>query len=270
MLQSSRMSLQQVREQVDAQVSASAETAGRLGSDLLSIVSVLAGDVSLRKALADAANDAGAKRALVEGLFAGRVDDRAIAVTAAAAGQRWARPQDFVSAVEIAGVTAVAAAAQAASRLGRVEEELFRFARTIEAEHELALALGSPAPAEDKRTLVADLLGAKAAEETVVLATQAAGQPRGLRVSEALDRYGEVLAARQNRSVAEVVVARPLTSAQQDRLASALSRTYGRELQLNLVVDPEVVGGVRVQVGDEVVSGTIADRLSDVRRRLAG
>jgi F-type H+-transporting ATPase subunit delta len=87
-------------------------------------------------------------------------------------------------------------------------------------------------------------------------------------VSEALDNYGEVLAARQRRSVAEVVVARPLTPQQQERLTQSLSRSYGRELVLHVQVDPDVVGGVRVQVGDEVMSGTIADRLSDVRRRL--
>jgi ATP synthase F1 delta subunit len=122
--------------------------------------------------------------------------------------------------------------------------------------------------AQAKRTLVRDLLGSAAAEETVLLAQQAAAHPRGIRVSEALDNYGEVLAARQRRSVAEVVVARPLTPQQQERLTQSLSRSYGRELVLHVQVDPDVVGGVRVQVGDEVMSGTIADRLSDVRRRL--
>jgi F-type H+-transporting ATPase subunit delta len=270
MLQSSRMSLQQTAESVETRIAAEPASARELGTDLLSIVSVLAGDVSLRKALADASNDAEGKRALVEGLFTGQVAAGAVAVVAEAAGRRWVRPQDFVTAVESAGVTAIAAAAQSESRLGRVEEELFRFARTVEAEHELGWALASPAPADSKRALVADLLGSKAAEETVLLAQQAVAHPRGVRASEALGRYGEILAARQNRSVAEVTVAQPLSAAQQERLAGVLSRTYGRELQLNLIVDPDVVGGVRVQVGDEVVSGTIADRLADVRRRLAG
>jgi F-type H+-transporting ATPase subunit delta len=115
---------------------------------------------------------------------------------------------------------------------------------------------------------VRDLLGSAAAQETLLLAQQAAAHPRGVRVTEALDNYGEVLAARQRRSVAEVVVARPLTPQQQERLTQSLSRSYGRELVLHVQVDPDVVGGVRVQVGDEVMSGTIADRLSDVRRRL--
>ena len=79
-----------------------------------------------------------------------------------------------------------------------------------------------------------------------------------------------MLAARQQRSVAEVTVAQPMSPEQQDRLTAALSASYGRELVLNVHVDPEVVGGVRVQVGDEVMNSTISDRLADARRRLAG
>lgn len=270
MLQSSRMSLQQVVAQVEELVSSPGAAGEQLGADLLGVVSVLVDEAALRKALADAALDSAAKQSLIESLFGGRFGAQAVSVTAEAAALRWARTRDFVTAVEVAGVTAVAAGAQAAGRLGQVEEELFRFARTVEADHELEWALASAAPVESKRGLVADLLGSKAAEETVLLAQQAAAHPRGLRVAEALESYGAVLAARQNRSVAEVVVAQPLTAAQHERLATTLSRSYGRELQLHVVVDPHVMGGVRVQVGDEVISDTMADRLADVRRRLAG
>ena len=267
MLQSSRMSLQQVLAHVDRAVSGTTVDAA-VGEGLLSVVGVLADDVSLRKTLADASIEPAGKAAVLDRLFGTRIDGVALEIARSAAGHHWARTQDFVTALEVAGVTAVAASAQAQSRLGRVEEELFRFARTIETHHELGWALGSGAPADAKRTLVRDLLGSAAAEETVLLAQQAAAHPRGIRVAEALDNYGEVLAARQRRSVAEVVVARPLTPQQQERLTQSLSRSYGRELVLHVQVDPDVVGGVRVQVGDEVMSGTIADRLSDVRRRL--
>lgn len=267
MLQSSRMSLQQVLAQVDRTVSGTTVDPA-VGDGLLSIVSVLSENVSLRKSLADASIDARAKGEVLDQLFGSQVDQVALGIVRDAAGLHWARTQDFVTAVEVAGVTAVAARAQSESRLGRVEEELFRFARTIESDHELGWAFGSHSETRAKRTLVQDLLGSAAAEETVLLASQAAAHPRGLRVSETLDNYGEVLAARQRRSVAEVVVARPLSTQQQERLTQALSRSYGRELVLHVTVDPDVVGGVRVQVGDEVMSGTIADRLSDVRRRL--
>src|SRR5699024_5466866 len=102
------------------------------------------------------------------------------------------------------------------------------------------------------------------------LVEQASLHPRGLRVATALDQYSDILAARQQRSVADVTVAKPLSESQTDRLQAALSASYGRELVLNVQVDPEALGGVRVQVGDEMMNSTVADRLADVQRKLAG
>jgi F-type H+-transporting ATPase subunit delta len=70
--------------------------------------------------------------------------------------------------------------------------------------------------------------------------------------------------------VATVRVARPLSDADRRRLTEALSRTYGREIHLNVVVDPEVIGGIRVEIGDDVIDGTVSSRLDEARRRLAG
>lgn len=268
MLQSSRSSLALTLQDLDAALRQ--QSGAALADGLLGMVSVLADNAQLRRAMADSAIDAERKRGVLQTLFSGSVDERALEIALAAAARHWARPQDFVTALEVAGVTAVAADAQTAGRLGQVEEELFRFSRLLESDHELGWAFESAAPAESKRALVADLLGERASADTVRLASQAAAHPRGLRVSETLDTYSEVLAARQQRSVAEVTVAQPMSPEQQDRLTAALSASYGRELVLNVHVDPEVVGGVRVQVGDEVMNSTISDRLADARRRLAG
>ncbi|MDN5877650.1 MAG: F0F1 ATP synthase subunit delta, partial [Brevibacterium sp.] len=146
---------------------------------------------------------------------------------------------------------------------------VFRFARLCESEHELARALGSDASASNKRALISDLLAGKAQADTITLIEQAVLYPRGLRVAAALDQYSDILAARQHRSVADVTVAKPLSEAQTQRLADALSASYGRDLVLNVQVDPAVVGGVRVQVGDEMMSSTVADRLAEVQRKLA-
>lgn len=268
MLQSSRNSLAATLADADVVIDAGAAEA--TGDGLLAITSVLAENAQLRRVLADNAVSAVAKQGLLTQLLGDRVDAGAVRIVTAAAGRRWARAQDLVSAIEVAGVTAIAARAQAAGELGRVEEEIFRFSRLLEADHELGRAFESAAPADSKRRLVTDLLGTRAHPLTVDLAAQAAAHPRGLRVPETLDRYSEVLAARQQRSVAEVTVARPMSEEQQERLADALSRSYGRRLAIKVQVDPEVVGGVRVQVGDEIMNSTIADRLSDARRRLAG
>ena len=86
----------------------------------------------------------------------------------------------------------------------------------------------------------------------------------------ALAAYQKVAAEVRGEEVATVRVARPLADAERDRLASALARTYGRDVHLNVIVDPEVIGGIRVEIGDDVIDGTVASRLDDAGRRLAG
>ncbi|GAA1872394.1 F0F1 ATP synthase subunit delta [Brevibacterium marinum] len=266
MLQSSRLSLQVVLESANAEISNG--DAREFGKGELAVVAVLAENVTLRKALADSSESAEKKQQLLRTLFSTRTTEPVLRSSEVAVGQRWARTQDLVTSLEVAGVTAIAAAAQATGRLGQVEEEVFRFARLCESEHELARALDSDASAQSKRELIADLLAGKAEADTITLIEQAAVYPRGLRVATALDQYSDILAARQQRSVADVTVARPLSEAQTEKLAAALSSSYGRDLVLNVQVDPEVIGGVRVQVGDEMMSSTVADRLADVKRKL--
>ena len=268
MLQSSRLSLQAVLETANSEISGGDPR--QIGEEALAVVGILAENVGLRKALADSSESAERKQQLLRTLFSTRITDAVLRISDKAVSRRWARTQDLVTSLEVAGVTAVAAAAQADGQLGQVEEEIFRFARLLESNHELSRALDSQATDESKRTLVSDLLGGKAQPDTIKLVEQAALHPRGLRVAKALDQYSDILAARQQRSVADVTVARPLNEAQTERLQAALSASYGRELVLNVQVDPEVLGGVRVQVGDEMMNSTVADRLADVQRKLAG
>ena len=89
-------------------------------------------------------------------------------------------------------------------------------------------------------------------------------------VGVALAEYQKVAAEVHGRHVATVRVAQPLADADRQRLADALSRRYDRPVHLNMVVEPELIGGVRVEIGDDVIDGTVASRLDDVRRRLAG
>jgi len=126
------------------------------------------------------------------------------------------------------------------------------------------------APVSSRVELARRLLSGRATSATVRLVEQAARAPRGLSFTEALDSYAKVAAAWRERLVATVRTAVPLTARDRERLASALSRQYGHEIRLNVLVDPEVIGGLRVELGDEVIDGTIAGRLDDARRRLAG
>ena len=155
--------------------------------------------------------------------------------------------------------------------LGEVEDELFRFARTVAADISLRDAFAArTVGTERKAELVRKLLADKVSPETQRLAVQAAVAPRGIRTEQALDRYLEAAAARRRQLVAEVVAASPLTEAQRERLSTALRRIYGRDIRINLDVDPEVLGGLRIQVGGELIDSTVLARLHGARRSLAG
>ena len=94
--------------------------------------------------------------------------------------------------------------------------------------------------------------------------------PRGRRIGELLSGAAEAVAQAAHRQTATVTAAAPLSAAQQKRLAAALTVQYGIETRLDVIVDPAVLGGLRVQVGDEVVDGTVSARLTDLRLQLAG
>src|SRR5699024_4325185 len=176
MLQSSRLSLQAVLEIANSEISGADPR--QIGEETLAVVGVLAENVALRKTLADSSESAEKKQHLLRALFSTRTADAVLRIADAAVGQRWARTQ-----------------ALATGQLGEVEEEIFRFARLLESNHDLSRALDSQAQDESKRALVNDLLSGKAQPETITLVEQASLHPRGLRVATALDQYSDILAA---------------------------------------------------------------------------
>jgi F-type H+-transporting ATPase subunit delta len=154
--------------------------------------------------------------------------------------------------------------------LDDLEDELFRFSRILSAEPELRSALSNPLlPADRKRGLLDALLGGKVTPVTLRLISQAALHPRGRSLDASLEEYGRLAAAWRQRLIAVVRVATGLDSGQRERLAAALSRTYGRGVHLNVVIDPGVLGGMSVQIGDEFIDGSVASRVARLRHRLA-
>jgi F-type H+-transporting ATPase subunit delta len=165
---------------------------------------------------------------------------------------------------------AVETTVRGSSDPGRLADELFTVERLVASTAELRNALGDPArSAEDKRGLLRDLLGGKVLPETSALLEQAvSGSHRT--VALALEDYQRTAAAVQGERVATVRSAQPLPDEARDRLQAALSRQYDRAVHLNVVVDPSLLGGLRVEIGDDVIDGSVASRLDEARRRLAG
>jgi len=238
------------------------------GEDLFAVAAVLRSEPGLRRVATDVSVAPEAKAGLMRQVFDGKIGDAALELVAKAVAHRWASARDLADALEHLGVIAVVRSAGRDS--GRLADELFGFAQVVKDNPDLRDALSDPArSAADKRTLVKGLLDDKALPATVTLVEQAlAGTHRTVGV--ALAEYQQVAADVHGQGVATVRVARPLPDGDRRRLVDALERQYDRPVHLNVVVDPEVVGGMRVEIGDDVIDGTVASRIDDARRRLAG
>jgi F-type H+-transporting ATPase subunit delta len=266
----SRAALGEAQDQLAAAASADPAAAGQLGDELFGVAGLLDREPALRRALTDATSPAGARTGLVRGLLGGRVSRPALDLVAGMATARWSSPRDLATAAERLAVLASAAAADSAGQLDDLEDELFRFSRIVSGEPELRAALANrQLPAERKAGLLNALLASRVSPAALRLITQAALHPRGRSLEESLEEYARLAAAWRQRLIAVVRVAAELTGSQRERLAAALSATYGRGIHLNVIVDPQVVGGMSVQIGDEFIDGSVASQLAALRRRLA-
>jgi F-type H+-transporting ATPase subunit delta len=266
---SSGESFAQLAEQLGAAIEGGADGAP-LGESLFAAADVLRSQPALRRAATDPSTAGEAKSALARGVFASHLVDAATEIVASAATLRWARSTDLAAALDQLGVVALVRAADARGEGDRLEDELFQFSRAVSDNPQLRDALSDPSrsPA-DKQALVRTLLEGRASDATVRLAERSVTGVH-LTVTRALAEYAKVAAQTRNRLVALVRAARPLDGGEQTRLGDVLARQYDQPVHLNVVVDRSLVGGVRVEIGDEVIDGTISSRLDDARRRLVG
>jgi F-type H+-transporting ATPase subunit delta len=239
----------------------------KAGEQLLDASLVVAGSPQLRSALADDTAEESDKRGIVDAVFAA-YEPAAKQILGSLVAQRWSSASDLVAGIEELGIRAVA---ESAPKSVSIDDELFTFATAVSSNADLELALGSKLGATEGRvSLVNALIGKKASAQTVSIVAALVAQPRGRRIGELL-RYGATIVAEQaGVAIATVTVAAPLTSAQLARVEKALSAQYDKVIRINEVVDPRILGGMRVQIGDEVIDGTVANRISDLRLQLAG
>jgi F-type H+-transporting ATPase subunit delta len=159
--------------------------------------------------------------------------------------------------------------ARAEGTLAEVEDELFRFSQTLQGNDELRRALTDPAiPAARRQQVVEDLLGGRASSTTVALVSMVVGTGRARSLPTIISKLVEMSAAEANKEVAEVRSAVPLTDDQRMRLAKALGKATGKDVEVKVVVDPSVLGGIVAQVGDTVIDGSVRRRLDQLKSAL--
>jgi F-type H+-transporting ATPase subunit delta len=267
----SRASFAALTEQLEAENITSAAVATRLADELFAVVGLLDTEHALRRALSDPGKPAGEKGAIAGALLHGKVTRRTEGLVVAVVEARWATPGDMVDALEQLAIEAMALAAQADGTLDDLEDGLFRFGRVVAGQPDLRAALADPSlPAERKQALLTALLDGKVSPVTLRLISQVALHPRGRSLTVALDLCAAIAARRREQLIAVVRSAVELSAAQRRRLADALAASYGHQVHLNVVIDPSVMGGISIQIGDELIDGTVASRLAAVRRKLAG
>ncbi|WP_300345117.1 F0F1 ATP synthase subunit delta [Nesterenkonia sp.] len=262
-------SLASLRSDLAEQIASAGLT---VADELFAALDVIDGSAGLRRALTDPAREPAGRASVVRSLFGSKAQQTTVGMLEAVVSRRWSSDRDLGDAVENLAVDVVAAQAERGGLQGLEELEgaLLGFRRTVAESHELQRALTDrQAPAEAKQRLAARLSPSVSAEARLLI-DRAVTQPRGLRPSALIEKFATAVAARQQRWIAQVTTAKELDSTTREKLSASLDRYFGRELKLDVVVDPSVVGGIRVQVGDEVVDGTVAARLSSLQRTLAG
>ncbi|MGW4230468.1 F0F1 ATP synthase subunit delta [Streptomyces sp. NPDC004980] len=267
----SREALAAARERLDALTDSTSVDAAKLAEELAAVTALLHREVSLRRVLTDPSQGGEAKAELAGRLLSGQVGGEAVDLVSGMVRSRWSQSRDLVDSVEELANTADLTAAQRSGVLDDVEDELFRFGRIVGSDKGLRSALTSrTASTAAKGELLRSLLGGKTQPVTERVVTRLVTQPRGRSLEAGLESLSKLAAERRDRMVAVVTSAVPLSDRQKQRLGAALAKIYGRQMHLNLDVDPAVLGGISVRVGDEVINGTIAERLEEATRRMAG
>ena len=242
-----------------------------LAGDLTAVAKVLLGEPVLTRHLAEPTDDAAPKQRLVQRLFGGKIGDPALEVLTTVAGQRWSTDANVVDAVEHVARLALLVRAERTGQSEEVEEQLFRFGRVLDAEPRLtALLSDDNAPADGRVALLRNVLERSGTVNATAesLLVQTVELLRGERADEAVVDLAELAVARGGEVVAHVTAAAELTGQQRGRLADVLTRIYGTPVSIQLSVDPALLGGLLITVGDEVIDGSISSRLSAAKTGL--
>lgn len=235
-----------------------------VGSELLDASGVIASSSALQAAVADAVVPAEAKQKLMRDVFSSASESSRVILDEVAAN-RWSDSEDVVSAIENLGIRAEAIVSGSG-----LDDELLAINAVVGSNAELELTLGSKlGESEAKAALVEKLFTGQASTPAVRIVSHLVKNARGRRIGAVLKEAAVIVADQYGFDLATVTVATELSSASVARLEKTLAESYGRPVKLNTVIDPSILGGMRIQIGNDVIDGSVAARLNELRTQLA-
>ena len=267
---SSRASVLTLRKSLADLVSKqSATDAAQFSADLFTVLTVLSTSVGLRRALTDNSRDAASKADLISNLFGKNVTEAAKTLFSQAASLRWSNPAEIADAIENLAVESASAAADKSGELEKMENQLFDFARALIANPEFRQALNTSSDTDaNKVTLLESVVNGKYSSHTINLLKRVVVLRRGRSIDATLATYSNYVSNSRNRLVAHVKTAIALTESQTSSLIAALTKQMGKEVHVNIEIDPKVLGGISIRYADDVIDGTVVNRLAEASRAL--
>ncbi|QEN13283.1 F0F1 ATP synthase subunit B/delta [Mycolicibacterium sp. ELW1] len=249
----------------------SADALSALSDDLASVAGLLIAEPILTRHLAESSGEVDAKKQLIHRLLDGKVGDNTLELLETAVSVRWSLTSDLVDVVEHVARLALLTRADRENQADELEEQLFRFTRILDEQPRLTSLLGDyAAPADGRIELLRKVLGegSGASATATALLVQTISLLRGDRADEAVLELAQLAVARRGEVVAQVSAAAELSSEQRTRLTEVLTRIYNHPVSVQLNIDPSLLGGLSVAVGDEVIDGTLSSRLDAAVTRL--
>lgn len=266
----SRESVAELARQFD-EVAADLDTDGltRLADDLTSAVKLLRREPLLARHVADPSRDRAARVHLIERVLSGKVSDPALEVLKSASEQRWSSTSDLTFGIQHIASLALLVRAEREDQIEDVEDQLFRFSRILDSEPRLITLLGDyTTPLAGRISLLNNVLARRASKNTADLLRQTVELLHGERADESIRDLANLAVSRRGEVVAHVRAASELSDAQSERLTELLTRIYGHPVSVQLDVDPALIGGLTITVGDEVIDGSLSSKLASAETHL--
>ncbi|HHW83600.1 MAG TPA: F0F1 ATP synthase subunit delta [Actinomycetales bacterium] len=249
-----------------------ASTSGDLKAmalDMLLVTDTLDQNSQLRRIVTDPAADPEAKATLIQNVFGGKVHEDVLDLAKGLARSHWSDEDDLAATIGRLAAFAVMADAEKNGQLVQMADEMFAVEQFLTKERRLRDSFSDRNKSPEQRVrLVEDVFGGKVSEYTLMMLRRMVAARRHPGVISSLRTHTRLAAERRDRKVAVVTTALPLSSAQQERMERVLADRYGTNVQVHVRIDPEIVGGMRIVVGDDIVDGTISSRLAALQRDL--